>query len=165
MTADPTGFADPDGDALSYQYQWKVNGVAVAGAAGRTFDLSPAGHGDAGDRIAVDVSARDPQGHVSTGVSDSVTIGSTPDPTPGSVVTPPTTPILPAPPLASGDSTKPTSAGASVDRTAPKIVVTSPRARTYKVGQTLKIKISAPTTPASCSGRPPSAAVAERRAR
>ena len=142
VTADPTGFADPDGDALSYQYQWKVNGVAVAGAAGRTFDLSPAGHGDAGDRIAVDVSARDPQGHVSTGVSDSVTIGSTPDPTPGSVVTPPTTPILPAPPLASGDSTKPTSAGASVDRTAPKIVVTSPRARTYKVGQTLKIKIS-----------------------
>ena len=40
VTADPTRFADPDGDALSYQYQWKVNGVAVAGAAGRT-SISP----------------------------------------------------------------------------------------------------------------------------
>ena len=65
-----------------------------------------------------------------------------PNPTPGSVVTAPATPTLPAPPLASGDRTKPTLPGASVDGTAPKIVVTSPRARTYKVGQTLKIKIS-----------------------
>lgn len=142
VTANPSGFSDPDGDALTYQYQWKVNGVAINGATGKTFDLSPAGHGDAGDRIAVDVSAHDPQGHVSTGVSDSVTIGSTPNPTPGSVVTPPATSTLPAPPVASGDRTKPTPPGASVDRTAPKIVVTSPRARTYKVGQTLKIKIS-----------------------
>ena len=55
MTATPSGFSDPDGDALTYQYQWKVNGKAVAGATGKTFDLAPAGHGDAGDVISVDV--------------------------------------------------------------------------------------------------------------
>jgi peptidoglycan/xylan/chitin deacetylase (PgdA/CDA1 family) len=130
LTANTGGFADPDGDALTYQYQWKVNGTAIAGATGSAFNLSPAGHGDAGDRIAVDVSARDPQGHVSSGVSDSVTIGSTPHPTAGLVVTPGPTPILPAPPVA------------RVDKTAPKIVVTSPKARTYVLGQTLRIKVS-----------------------
>ena len=74
VTATPSGFSDPDGDALTYQYQWKVNGTAIAGATGETFDLSVAGHGDRGDVVSVDVTARDPKGHVSTGVNDSVTV-------------------------------------------------------------------------------------------
>ena len=90
LTAAPSGFSDPDGDALSYQYQWKVNGVAIAGATAATFDLSAAGHGNAGDVISVDVSARDPQGHVSTGVSDSVTVANT-APVKGSVAVDPST--------------------------------------------------------------------------
>ena len=86
------------------------------------------------------MSARDPQGHVSTDVSHSVTVAApavTPDPTPagpatgpGSVVTPPSTPVLPVPPVA------------IADKTAPKIVASSPRARRYKRGQTLKIRLS-----------------------
>jgi len=145
LTANPSGFTDPDKDALTYTYTWKVNGVAIAGATGSTFDLSQAGHGDAGDTITVDVTARDPAGHVTTGVSDSVKIGRTPDPvvtpdpgttpgpgvTPGTVVTPGPTPNTPPPPVA------------SVDRKAPKIVVAAPKARRYKVGQTLRIKLSA----------------------
>jgi peptidoglycan/xylan/chitin deacetylase (PgdA/CDA1 family) len=130
IMANTSGFSDPDGDPLTYRYQWKVNGVAVPGATGESFDLAPAGHGDAGDVIAVDVSARDPKGHVSTGVSDSVTIGSPLKPAPGPVVTPGPSPIPPAPPVA------------STDRTAPKIVVTKPKAGRYKVGKTLKIKVS-----------------------
>jgi hypothetical protein len=133
LIAGPSGFSDPDGDALSYQYQWKVNGVAIAGATGPTFALSQVGHGDAGDVITVVVSARDPQGHVSTDVSRSVTVAgpaltSDPAPTaPGSVVTPPSTPVLPV---------------AIADKTAPKIVASSPQARSYKRGQTLKIKLA-----------------------
>ena len=47
LTATPSGFSDPDGDELTYQYQWKVNGTPIAGATDKTFDLSQAGHGDA----------------------------------------------------------------------------------------------------------------------
>ena len=36
VTANPTGFSDPEGDALTYQYQWKVNDVAINGASGKT---------------------------------------------------------------------------------------------------------------------------------
>lgn len=135
LTAMPSGFSDVDGDELTYRHQWKVNGVAIAGATGERLDLSQVGHGDAGDVITVDVSARDPKGHASTGVSDSVTIAnlspsSGPTPTPGRVVTPAPTRTLPPPPVA------------SVDKTAPRIVMARPKPRTYTVGKTLKIKIS-----------------------
>ena len=86
--------------------------------------------------ITVVVSARDPQGHISTDVSRSVTVAGPaliPDRTPtgpGSVVTPPSTPVLPVPPVA------------IADKTAPKIVALSPQARRYKRGQTLKIKLA-----------------------
>jgi peptidoglycan/xylan/chitin deacetylase (PgdA/CDA1 family) len=142
LTAAPSGFSDPDGDPLTYKYQWKVNGKAVAGATAQTFDLAPAGHGDAGDVISVDVSARDPKGHVSTGASDSVTIGTTPDPQPDPVVTPVPMPTPPAPPVETAPPLHTAPPVASVDKTAPKVLVTSPTARKYKVGQTLKIKIS-----------------------
>lgn len=122
LTAAPTGFTDPDNDALTYQYQWMVNGTPVSGATGATFT-----GGNAGDVISVDVTAKDPGGRTSAGVSDTVTIAAPPSSNPGPVVTPvPTTPSHPA----------------SVDRKAPKIAVSSPRARTYHAGRLLKIKLS-----------------------
>ena len=60
-----TGFADVDGDALTYRYQWLRNGTAIPGATNRTLDLSVAGNGDLGDQIAVDVTARDGNGGTS----------------------------------------------------------------------------------------------------
>ncbi len=70
-----TGFADADGDALSYTYQWFRNGTAISGATGRTLDLSEPGNGDAGDTIAVDVTALDGSGGTSATVRGSQTIG------------------------------------------------------------------------------------------
>lgn len=150
VVANASGFADPDGDALTYQYQWRVNGLAIAGATGQTFDLAPAGHGEAGDRIAVDVSARDPKGHVSTGVSVSVTIGSAPMSTPGPVATPAPGAVVPATasplvtPAPAPPALLPTTPATATraDSTPPRIVVTSPKARRYKVGRSLTIRIS-----------------------
>jgi hypothetical protein len=51
--------SDPDGDPLTYSYQWIGNGVDLAGATDPTLDLSVAGNGDAGDEIAVRVAASD----------------------------------------------------------------------------------------------------------
>ena len=218
VTATPSGFSDPDDDALTYGYQWNVNGTAIAGATGESFDLSAAGHGDRGDVVSVDVTARDPKGHVSTGVNDSVTVGNI-APVKGSVAIDPSSPLagtaltatpagfsdadgdeltytyawfrndetidgattntLPASIFVEGDDirvevragdghsgtselakatvkiaskppivtpapipTPPAPPVASPDRTAPKIVVTRPTARKYKVGQTLKVKVS-----------------------
>ena len=218
MTATPSGFSDPDGDSLTYEYQWNVNGTAIAGATGESFDLSAAGHGDRGDVVSVDATARDPKGHVSTGVSDSVTVVNV-APVKGSVAIDPSAPpagtaltatpagfsdadgdeltysyawfrndeaidgattnTLPASIFVEGDDirvevragdghsgtselakatvkiaskppvvtpapipTPPAPPVASPDRTAPKIVVTRPKARKYKVGQTLKVKVS-----------------------
>lgn len=36
LTANPSGYSDPDGDAEDYHYQWYVNGTAVAGATDST---------------------------------------------------------------------------------------------------------------------------------
>jgi peptidoglycan/xylan/chitin deacetylase (PgdA/CDA1 family) len=77
LTATPSGFSDPNNDALTYQYQWKVNGAPIAGATDPTFDLSAPGHGDHGDAVSVDVTAKDPGGRTSAGVSDSVTVADT----------------------------------------------------------------------------------------
>ena len=65
LTAVPAGFADVDGDALTYTYQWSRNGTAIAGATGRTLDLALAGNGDLGDTIAVDVTGVDTSGATS----------------------------------------------------------------------------------------------------
>ena len=59
LKAVPAGFTDIDGDALTYTYQWYRNGSAIAGATGRTLDLSLPGNGNLGDQIAVDVTAVD----------------------------------------------------------------------------------------------------------
>ena len=55
-----TGVAqDPDGDQLTYSYQWTKNGADIAGATGATLDLAVSGFGDRGDEIAVRVTASD----------------------------------------------------------------------------------------------------------
>ena len=65
LKAVPAGFADVDGDALTYTYQWYRNGTAIAGATGRTLDLSLPGNGDLGDTIDVDVTGVDTSGATS----------------------------------------------------------------------------------------------------
>jgi hypothetical protein len=60
-------------------------------------------------------------------VSDSITVASPPAPAPAPVVTP---------------SPKPTPPVVHADRTAPRIHVANPQARVYKVGRTLRIKLS-----------------------
>lgn len=60
--------SDPDGDTLTYAYQWTKNGSDIAGATGATLDLGTAGNGDRGDTIRVRVTASD-----GTATSDPVT--------------------------------------------------------------------------------------------
>ena len=40
LTATPTCFLDPDNDPITYAYQWKLNGVAVARWTGPTLDVT-----------------------------------------------------------------------------------------------------------------------------
>ena len=77
LTANPTGFADVDGDAATYHYQWSKNGVDLAGATGATLDLAGLGNGGRGDVIAVAVYATDGNGGSSPTRSDSLTVGNT----------------------------------------------------------------------------------------
>ena len=73
----PSGFSDPDGDALTYRYRWLRNGTAIAGATAATLDLSLAGNGDRGDAIRVEVSAADPGGRASDPAVATVTVANT----------------------------------------------------------------------------------------
>lgn len=50
---------DPDGDPMTFAYQWIRNGTDLVGATAASLDLSVAGHGDRGDAIAVRVTASD----------------------------------------------------------------------------------------------------------
>lgn len=54
---------DPDNDALSYHFVWRVNGVVRRSTSGSTtsdsFDLGVAGNGDHGDALVVEVVASD----------------------------------------------------------------------------------------------------------
>ena len=65
LKAVPAGFADVDGDALTYAYQWYRNGTPIAGATARTLDLAQPGNGDLGDNIQVDVTGVDTSGATS----------------------------------------------------------------------------------------------------
>jgi hypothetical protein len=111
----------------------------------------PASAYAAGDKLSVQVRANDAHGGVSDSAIATVTVAKAhvitpPTPTkppakttpptkttpsaPGSTVIPKSTPVAPATP-------KPVA-----DKTAPKIVVSSPRARVYKIGRRLKITIA-----------------------
>ena len=68
LTAVPAGFADIDGDTLTYRYQWLRNGTPIAGATNRKLDLAVAGDGDLNYTIAVDVRADDGAGGLSPAV-------------------------------------------------------------------------------------------------
>jgi hypothetical protein len=65
IRATPAGFADIDGDTLTYTYQWLKNGTAITGATNRTLDLSVAGNGDFNDLMSVDIRANDGNGGTS----------------------------------------------------------------------------------------------------
>ena len=93
VTATTAGFSDADNDPLTYQYQWFRNGTAITGATGSTLNLALAGIGDRGDVIKVQVSAKDPQNHVSDAVSDQTTVATT-DPTAGTAAVRPTAPSV-----------------------------------------------------------------------
>jgi DNA-binding beta-propeller fold protein YncE len=70
-----TGVAqDPDGDLLTYAYQWTKNGTDIAGATGATLDLAVSGNGDRGDAIAVRVTASDDSATSEPLTSASVTV-------------------------------------------------------------------------------------------
>jgi hypothetical protein len=58
LSASVTGH-DPDGDPVTFAYQWARNGLPIAGATGASLDLATADHGDKGDSIAVQVIAND----------------------------------------------------------------------------------------------------------
>ncbi|HKY50859.1 MAG TPA: hypothetical protein VJP45_06355, partial [Candidatus Limnocylindria bacterium] len=82
---------DPDGDAITYSYQWTRNGVDIAGATGATLDLGRPGNGDRGDAIAVRVTASDGGSTSDPLTSASVTVANTP-PTVISATIEPTSP-------------------------------------------------------------------------
>ncbi len=91
LTATPTAFADADGDTLTYQYTWKINGTVVPGETGATLDLSKAGHATHGDTVSVEVVARDPSGGQSPAASAQVVVDNT-APTSGAVTITPSSP-------------------------------------------------------------------------
>jgi DNA-binding beta-propeller fold protein YncE len=65
---------DPDGDPLTYSYQWTKNGGDIAGALGATLNLALGDNGDRGDQIAVRVTASDGSATSSPLTSASVTV-------------------------------------------------------------------------------------------
>ncbi len=115
LTATPTGFTDPDGDTLSYSYQWSLNGTTIAGQTSATLPGSavPAG------QIGVQVTATDKPGASSEAASATITVS--------------------APP--------------AIDTTAPTILIASPAAKAYRLGQKLPVSYSCtdPAGIASCT--------------
>ena len=55
---------DAENDPLTTSYQWRRNGLDIAGATGATLNLATAGNGDRGDQITVRVTVND--GHATS---------------------------------------------------------------------------------------------------
>jgi fibronectin type 3 domain-containing protein len=68
---------DPDGDSVTYSYQWRRNGTEIPGATGATLNLSGAGNGDRADQISVRVTASDGSAQSAPVTSSAVTVGDT----------------------------------------------------------------------------------------
>lgn len=64
---------DPDGDALTVTYVWRVNGVTRQAGASNTFDLAPKGNGDNGDVVTVIVTSTDGTASASASAGATVT--------------------------------------------------------------------------------------------
>jgi hypothetical protein len=77
VAASPSGFRDPDGEALTYHFQWFRNGTAIAGATSAALDLSAANAGDRGDTLKVEVTASDPHGATSDAAIGTATVANT----------------------------------------------------------------------------------------
>ncbi|BCM88614.1 hypothetical protein IAD21_00455 [Abditibacteriota bacterium] len=69
--------SDLDGDALVPSYEWRKNGIVIAGETGATLDLSRPGYGDRGDIISVVVSVSDGLGGTTTAPEVPVTVENT----------------------------------------------------------------------------------------
>jgi peptidoglycan/xylan/chitin deacetylase (PgdA/CDA1 family) len=68
----------------TYRYRWYVNDRLVGDATTAAFSLAPAGHGDRGDRIRVEVTASDTRGRTSAAASATADVVNAP-PTAGTV--------------------------------------------------------------------------------
>jgi hypothetical protein len=83
LTATVSGVTDADGDAVSFTYVWKVNGVMVRTTTGTTaltdtLDLSQAGNGDRGDLITVEVTPDDGTDNGATATASATVANSAP---------------------------------------------------------------------------------------
>ena len=87
LAATPSGFADADGDGLTYQYVWYRDGQPIAGATGPTLPAAEVVR----SQIRVDVKADDGHGGVSDAASATVTVPNSP-PAVGTVTISPTLP-------------------------------------------------------------------------
>jgi len=65
---------DPDGDALTFTYQWQKNGQNLSGATSPALDLGPVGNGDRGDALSVRLIASDGSASSGAVTSGSVTV-------------------------------------------------------------------------------------------
>jgi hypothetical protein len=132
LKATPSGFADADGDALTYEYAWFENGQPISGVTGSTLPGSSVltgtvsvevravdGYGGRSDpaNAAMVVTAASPGGQSNPGAGQ---------PTPGG-----------GQPTPGGGHPTPV-----VDKTPPQIVVMSPTRPIYRLGQTLLLKFA-----------------------
>ena len=69
--------SDLDGDAVAYAYQWRKNGVDLAGETAATLDLSVAGNGSKADGISVRVTGNDGTASSTPSTSTAVTVANT----------------------------------------------------------------------------------------
>lgn len=85
LTANPSGWSDPDGDAEGYEYQWSVNGTPISGA----IDSTLAGTWFVkGDSVTVDVTPYDGRDHGVAVTSGTRVIQNSGPSTPGVDLTP-----------------------------------------------------------------------------
>ncbi|QEC46193.1 polysaccharide deacetylase family protein [Baekduia soli] len=131
LTATPGGFADADADALGYSYAWFRNGQAIAGQSSATLPAT----GSPGDVITVEVRATDGHGGTSVPATAAATLGAA---------------TLGAAAEVTGTTVAPPRTG---DRTAPRIRITSPTPRTYRLGWKVTIRFTCTDSSGAVSTR------------
>ena len=91
LTATPSGFSDPDGDPLTYHYQWLRNGTPIPGATTATLDLRQPATATAATRCGRRSTPPTGRGAASDAVGATVTVANT-APTAGTVTVKPASP-------------------------------------------------------------------------